>query len=163
MSGPPPLPINEQERADLVAFLDGELSGEAARAIEAKISLDPRMRAEAESLKKAWELLDYLPKPEPTTEFTGKTMSRLKALRPGEDGALRRWLIAAGAWAAGLLLAAGGGYAGFRAMTVPEPGERELTRDLRLIENKRYYDRVDDFDFVEKLDHPDLFGDETQP
>ena len=156
MSGPPPLPLNEQERADLVAFLDGELSGEAARAVEAKISLDPRMRAEAESLKKAWELLDYLPKPEPTTDFTEKTLNRMKALRPGEER--RRWLWMGGAWAAVVAVAALGGYFGFRAASVPEPGERELTRDLRLIENKRYYDRVDDFDFVEKLDDPDLFG-----
>ena len=65
--------------------------------------------------------------------------------------------------AALLVAAAAGGYASFRAMTPREPGEKELTRDLRLIENKRIYDRVEDFDFVEKLDNPDLFGDETLP
>ncbi|MGL4555560.1 MAG: anti-sigma factor family protein, partial [Gemmataceae bacterium] len=59
--GPPPVPLTARERADLVAYLDGELSGEAAESMEAKLNLDPRMRAEAESLKKAWDLLDFLP------------------------------------------------------------------------------------------------------
>jgi len=36
-----PGPLDEQERADLVAYLDGELGGEAARALEAKLSLNP--------------------------------------------------------------------------------------------------------------------------
>src|SRR3954451_13737717 len=59
-----PSGLSEQERADLVAYLDGELTGEAARALEAKITLDPQARAEAETLKRTWELLDFLPKPE---------------------------------------------------------------------------------------------------
>ena len=44
-----------------------------------------------------------------------------------------------------------------------EPGEKELVRDLRLIENKRFYDLVDDIDFLRQLDQPDLFGEETGP
>ena len=51
-----PAHLSEQERADLVAYLDGELSGEAARAMEAKISLNPAIRAEADALRRAWEL-----------------------------------------------------------------------------------------------------------
>ena len=48
-----------------------------------------------------------------------------------------------------------------RRVTRHEPGEAELTRDLRVIENKRYYDLVDDLDFLRQLDHPDLFGEEV--
>lgn len=162
---PPPVPLSEQERADLVAYLDGELTGEAARAIEAKINLDPRMRAEADSLKRAWELLDFLPKaPEPASDFTERTLSRLEALnRPTPHQVLGRWLIAIGLW--GLLIVgfAVGGYSGYRWAHPREPGEKELLRDLRLIENKRYYDRIESFEFLQQLDHPDLFGDETNP
>ena len=70
-------PLSDDERADLVAYLDGELSGEAAREIEARINLDPTVRAEVESLNRTWELLDYLPKPEPSPNFTERTLSRL--------------------------------------------------------------------------------------
>src|SRR5229473_2045109 len=57
--------LNEDERAELVAYLDGELNEEAAQVLEARLSREPDLRAEAEALKRTWELLDYLPRPEP--------------------------------------------------------------------------------------------------
>jgi hypothetical protein len=83
--------------------------------------------------------------------------------RPATHQVLGRWLLALGLW--GLLLVASGvaGYQGFRWLSPREPGEKELLRDLRLIENKRYYDRIESFEFLQQLDHPDLFGDETNP
>jgi ferric-dicitrate binding protein FerR (iron transport regulator) len=165
MSQPPPSPLSEQERADLVAFLDGELSGEAARAIEAKISLDPRMRAEADSLKRAWEMLDFLPQPpEPAADFTEKTLSRLEAFKqPSTPARIGGWLIFAGVWGLLVVFAGVGGYYSYQTLFPREPGEAELLRDLRLIENQRYYDRLESFEFLQQLDHPDLFGDETNP
>ena len=62
---------------ELVAFLDGELGAEENEAIEAKISLDAGVRAEADALKKTWDLLDYLPRPEPSPHFTERTISRI--------------------------------------------------------------------------------------
>ena len=44
-------PLSDDDRADLVAYLDGELDEEASRALESKLSLDPKARAEADSLK----------------------------------------------------------------------------------------------------------------
>jgi hypothetical protein len=162
---PPPLPLTAQERADLVAYLDGELEGEAAQSMEAKISLDPRMRAEAESLKKAWDLLDFLPKPpDATSEFTEKTMSRLDAYhREDPVPPWARWLVGGSVWGLAVLLFAVIGYVGFSWAYPPEPGEKELERDLRVIENKQHYDRVDNFNFLEALNDPDLFGDVTSP
>ena len=79
-----PSPRNEQEQADLVAYLDGELTGEAARTLEAKLSLDPQARAEADALRRTWELLDYLPRPEPSARFTHRTLERLSPVRSDE-------------------------------------------------------------------------------
>ena len=84
-------PLNERERADLVAWLDGELEGEAARALEAKVSLDPAARAEADALRKTWELLDYLPRPGPSASFTHRTLSRLAPAPAPRPTAWRRW------------------------------------------------------------------------
>ena len=147
-------PLTEAEQADLVAFLDGELKGEAARAVEAKVNLDPRWRAEASSHRQAWDLLDYLPRAEPKPGFAEKTLSRLAPLR--QDDALPRRRL--WPWACGMAAAALAGYLACRAMMPARPGERELLRDLRLIENKRAYQRIDDIDFLEHLAHPDLFG-----
>jgi anti-sigma factor RsiW len=155
--------LTEQERADLVAYLDGELGRAESQALDAKLSLHPEARAEADALRRAWDLLDFLPRREPSPSFTERTMSRLPlASVRRRPGVVRRgrgpfWW---GGWAAAVLLAALGGYAGFRWGVPREPGERELVRDLRVIENKRYYDSVEDLDFLRKLDQPDLFGDE---
>src|SRR5690242_21472649 len=109
-----PAPLSEQERADLVAYLDGELTGEAARALEAKLSLNPAIRAEADALRRTWDLLDFLPKSQPSPSFTHRTMERLVPLRADQQRRdhWRTRCLGLG-WAAALLLAGWGGYAGF--------------------------------------------------
>lgn len=156
--------LTDEERAELVAYLDGEATGDTKRAIEAKLSLDPIWRAEADSFKRTWDLLEFLPRSEPKADFTARTLSKLDPIRrptaDGGRGRVARWLLA-GAWAAAVLLAAMGGYLGCRTLTAPAPGDVELTRDLRIIENKRFYDVIDDFDFLQDLEDPDLFGEDA--
>lgn len=158
-----PSHFSEQERADLVAFLDGELHGEAARALEAKLSLNPAARAEADTLRRTWGLLDYLPQPQPSLRFTHRTLERLAPLRSEEQRRGRRWrTLGLGlGWAAALLLAGWVGYSGYNWLVPRKPGENELLHDLRIIENKRLYDRIGDLDFWRALEAPDLFGDEA--
>src|SRR5947208_292785 len=92
-------PLDDEQREDLVAYLDGELDEEAARALEAKLSLDSAVRSEADQLRRTWELLDYLPKAEPSPNFTHRTLDRVSAIRPGgtpSTGSARRsrpWLL----------------------------------------------------------------------
>ncbi|MCE9530568.1 MAG: hypothetical protein K8T89_05475 [Planctomycetes bacterium] len=71
----------DAETEDLIAFLDGELDALGNERIEAKISLDSTVRAEADALKKTWDLLDYLPRSEPSTNFTERTISRIMPLQ----------------------------------------------------------------------------------
>jgi anti-sigma factor RsiW len=158
-----PAPLSEQERADLVAYLDGELTGEAARTLETKLNLNPVARAEADALRRTWELLDYLPRHQPSSSFTHRTLERVTPMRTAEQrqGQRRRRYGLALAWAAAMLLAGWVGYAGYNWFVPLEPGERELIQDLRLIENKRVYERVEDLDFWRALDTPELFGDEA--
>jgi anti-sigma factor RsiW len=157
-----PSHMNEQEQADLVAYLDGELIGEDARALEAKLSLNPQARAEADSLRRTWELLDYLPRPQPSPSFTHRTLERLPPVQAREQRRRRRLrtsCLGLG-WAAAVLLAGWGGYAGYNWVVPRQPGDPELIHDLRLIENKRYYDLVEDLDFWRALNKPELFGDD---
>ncbi len=155
-----PEPLNERDQVDLVAYLDGELVGESARRVEKRLNLDAQFRAEADTLKRTWDLLDHLPRAEPSPTFTSRTVERLA--RPSVAAAAsgprrwKPWMLGVG-WAASLFLAT---YVGFAGLSSREPGEREIIKNLSLIENKRLYDLVDDIEFLQDLDRPDLFGEE---
>jgi anti-sigma factor RsiW len=165
--------LNDNDRANLVAYLDGELDAESSRALEAKLNLDPQARAEAETLRRTWELLDYLPRPEPSPSFTNRTLEKLVVQHvTGAQPAARRrrwpvWLFGVG-WAAALLVAAAGGLGAAHLLwsrdagTAHEPAEIQdlMVRNPRVVEHKRVFEHVDDFDFLRKLDDPELFGDE---
>jgi anti-sigma factor RsiW len=156
-------PLTEQERADLVAYLDGELRGEAARRIEARLNLEPEVRAEAESLRRAWDMLDFLPRPEASPQFTARTVSRILPVAPDMlrmPAGRRRWVLPVG-WAAAVIAAFFGGWAGYEWLIPHEPGERELVQDLRIIENYRVYEQIEDIDFVRQLDQSELFRDDV--
>jgi anti-sigma factor RsiW len=157
--------LSDRERADLVAYLDGELKGEAARTIENRIAHEPAVREEAEALRRAWEMLDFLPLPEPSDRFTHRTLGKVAPITaPAAPPARRpRWVASAFAagWAAAIAVALVVGYEATRRVAPPEPGDQDLVRDLRVIENKRLYEAADDLDFVRELDAPDLFGDDA--
>jgi anti-sigma factor RsiW len=163
--------LSEQDQADLVAYLDGELDDDTARALEAKLSLDPGARAEAESLRKTWDLLEYLPQPEPSASFTHRTLEKLAVQRTMRRSVGARhgwpWWAVGLSWAAALLVAAAGGLGAAHLLWPRErtpPGEaaevEAMVRNPRIIESKRVYDQVEDLDFLRGLDFPDLFGDE---
>ena len=167
-------PLSEEDRENLVAYLDGELSSKAARALEARLNLDAEARAEAEALRRTWEMLDYLPRPEPTATFSSRTLERVSALHTVVTPATgRSWphgALKAG-WAAALLVACALGFTGVSRLTGSKSSPAEvaphvdmdqlLARDLRLLENKRLYELVNDVRFLRELDDPDLFGDDS--
>jgi anti-sigma factor RsiW len=162
-------PLSEEDRENLVAYLDGELDEETARAIEARINVDPDVRAEADALKQAWEMLDFLPRPEPSSNFTHRTMERLTLQGPLSTMTMPRqrdgrrgpsWLLRT----AGLIFVAAAGFA-LAVLLWPKPPpstgsdqlDAILIEDMRVIENKHLYDHVEDLDFLKKLDEADLF------
>jgi len=175
------------ENDDLVAYLDGELDGKARQAVEVKLSLDANVRTEAESLKKVWDLLDFLPKAQPTASFTERTLERLAPVTgqmpkvespsqlslpmPAKDTQPMplptSWTKRVGfglAWTAAILIAVIGGYHG-RGYIMPPPS-RPLKNpdalslaDLRVIENLDWYRHIDDYEFLLKLEASGLFED----
>jgi anti-sigma factor RsiW len=157
-----PAPLSDDDRERLSAYLDGELDEPTARDVQTRLNVDPAARAEAESLKRTWDLLDYLPRPEPSPSFTQRTLTRLSA-QPAATGRLptgrRRWLRAA-SWAAAVLLAGLAGYAGAVRTVPPRPTEEDLVRELRLIENLRPYESVPSLEFLTELDAEGLFDED---
>src|SRR5437660_12588662 len=116
--------LSDEDRANLVAFLDGELDERTAHALETKLHTDPQARAEAEALRRTWGLLDYLPRPEPSPSFTNRTLERVSAMRPALQTlrmprpAWRRWAVGL-LWAAAVLVAASGSFAAVYFLTRP--------------------------------------------
>jgi hypothetical protein len=155
-------PLSDDERAQLVAYLDGELPEQTARNLEARINRDPAARAEAESLRKTWELLDHLPRPEPSPSFTHRTVERLSALRPAQAraGGRWRWWLGVSGWAAAMILCGVAGYAAMMRFYPREPSIEDLARDLRIVENLKSLEAADDIEFLRLLDQPDQFGED---
>ncbi len=159
--------LNDEDRANLTAYLDGELDEEATQALEAKLTQDPEARAELDELRQTWNMLDYLPRPSPSVTFTHRTMEKLSLeKRPVQTGKMpaapaRRWLAPLG-WVAVLALTAGiGWYASQRLFAPVSDPDEPLVRQLPVIERWKSYQLVDDVDFLRQLDQPDLFGDEA--
>jgi anti-sigma factor RsiW len=158
--------LNDEDRANLAAFLDGELDEETTQALEAKLNRDPEARQEVETLRQAYAMLDYLPRPEPSPNFTHRTMERLalapSAVETGKVPARPSWRWwGALTWTIAVLLALGLGTLAGHILWPTEQPEDPLTSHQRVIENLRLYELIDDIDFLRNLDHPDLFAEEA--
>jgi hypothetical protein len=170
-------PLTEDDRAELVAYLDGELAGDAQRRVEARLNADPAARTEADTLKRAWDLLDYLPRSEPSTDFTERTIDRISSLSIAAASHASRSATAALAppwyrrrpmilavWAAAVLLAVGAGYLlplKPRAVAEADPDTDPLMAEKpRQIEYLPLYLAAENLDYLLALDQSDLFSDD---
>lgn len=170
-------PLDDRIREELTAYLDGELDERAAADLEDRLRRDPVLRRELEEYQRAWELLDFLPQPEPSPDFTTRTLDRLAVMRPPQSATTtvpplgplappeirhRRWL--GWAFAAAAVALAGYFLTGLALPPAPPPisqAERDdrLAADLRLLDRLHLYRFGEDVEFLRALDHPDLFGD----
>jgi len=181
--------VTDELRDELTAYLDGEMSEQEAKQFEQKLQREPDLRAEAESMKRAWELLDFLPQPEPSPTFTSKTLDKITVLRPSPSVAATlpaasrfeseavpgpakrtrpKWLPYLGWTAAALVLFVAGFIISgpmLRKGTKsneprnPQLVEDEMARDLRILHQLPQYEVGEDIAFLEALDAPELFGD----
>jgi anti-sigma factor RsiW len=167
---------------ELIAYLDGELDPKAAEAVATRLSLDPKLRAEADALQRAWDILDVLPRPQPSAAFASRTLSQVIPVPGGGSGtqfiapsgpvaatmpATPARRSGAGFWltsAVLILLAGAGGYLGHRALAPPPKAVAvdPPLEDVPLMKNLRLYRNVDDMDHLRTLDSTELFGDEGE-
>ncbi len=153
--------LSVQQRADLVAYLDGELDDSETRSIEETLAKSPAARRDVEMLSRAWDMLDLLPRLDPGEEFTQQTISRLRAVEQGKQATTaklgvwtRRCLVAA-IWMAGLATAILCGI--FTAVqTLPNEGQ-QMIDDFPVVEKLDLYESVGSLEFLEELERRDLF------
>lgn len=156
--------FNSVRKANLVAYLDGELSEEDTQEMERALAASEDARHDVDMLARTFSLLDTLPRPNASAEFSLKTISNLTAEIETQVWTekpiyrqLRRGAIALG-WVAGLLLAGTVGYLCGNRLTPRE--DPRLVRDLPVIENVDAYEDVPDIDWLKKLKEKKLFDDE---
>ncbi|MGE3315931.1 MAG: anti-sigma factor [Planctomycetaceae bacterium] len=152
--------LSQQQRADLVAYLDGELDEATTRSIEETLAKSPVARHDVNLLLKTYELLDKLPRPSLGQEFTTRTVgvltrddaanqwSGLSISSTFRSDAARRGAICVG-WVAGLVLAALGGFL-LTNRWIPDES-RMLVEELPLIEKLDDYSKVESIEFLREL------------
>ena len=163
--GPDQQRLSPAERANLVAYLDGELGEHESRAIATKLTQSVTARREIEMLQKTWELLEHLPRPRASEAFTQRTLTEVDRLATVGDGlataasrTLRR-AIAVGLCLLASLACFGVGLALTRWVW-PDPTSR-LVRDLSIAEHLDEYRDVGTLEFLERLDRTPEFDDDA--
>jgi hypothetical protein len=150
----------DDTREELAAYLDGELDAAASQKVEERLKHDPAYRAELARLEQAWDMLEHLERATVGESFTKTTMEMAVVAASAEArrsplAGLRQWTAAA----AGLLLATTLlGYA--CGKWVWPDANRQLLRDLPVLENIDLYDQGDSIEFLRKLERAGLFDEE---
>jgi hypothetical protein len=161
-SRPDQLRLTPDERADLVAYVDGELPELHARSIATKLTKSATARREVELLQKTWEMLDLLPLPQATEHFSEKTISHIRRLElqgSSWEPLISDWSARLGRMLVYLVLAAvflGFGYTLTR-WAWPDKTER-LVHDLTLADHLDDYLDVGSFEFLTELAESKQFG-----
>lgn len=159
--------LTPEQRADLVAYLDGELDEDTTDALETTLAQSPVARHEVDMLTRTWALMDSLPQPSPSQEFAVRTLTAVRIENsPTQPLVKRAWYGHArrGAVIAGLIAVLTlGGFAGFHVTHSLLPQEHEqLIKDLDVIKNLDAYSDVNDIEFLKKLENENLFDEEPE-
>ncbi len=149
---------------EIVAYLDGELDPAAAARVERRMAEDPRYNARLNRLEKAWDLLDTLGRTEADDSFTHSTvaMVALKAEDDAQAGAKASGRERSLAWlglGTAAVIAAAGAY--FVVDQRLNRDNRELVRDLPVIERVDEYRNIESVDFLVELQKEGLFAAEV--
>lgn len=150
------------ERSNLIAFLDGELSGDDSRAVALTLAQSPIARRESDAFRQTWNLLDLLPAPKASPELKSRTLSRV-----GEVSTLDERLVRGASRIASNLVpvfATVGAAVGVLALGFalarwawPDP-TAHLARDLTIAEHLDEYRAVGSVEFLRELDESTEFN-----
>ncbi len=149
--------LTTEQRDNLTAYLDGELDEDGTRQIETVLAGSTVARNDVEVLARTYELLDLLPRPKASGEFTEKTMQTAKLGEVRPDPRQTVWyrhgkrIIRWASWAALLFAAATVGYAVAHNQV---PRQQDLLLDnIQVIQKLDDYEKAGSFEFLDALSH----------
>lgn len=153
--------LTSEQRENLVAYLDGELSEAEARDIDQVLARSQVARHDVEVLARTWDLLDELPRLNASPDFTARTLTVVRTdaaprarattgwTNPFSSGRYRRGAILA-SWVAGLAACAVAGFLVTNRL-IPDRNA-DLLRDLPTIERLDLYSNVGSVEFLRELE-----------
>jgi anti-sigma factor RsiW len=164
MTNDPSLAETSSIDEEIVAYLDGELDSDSEARVVRRLSEDAAYRSRLGQLQQAWDLLDNLRGAEADDEFTASTVAMVAVHAEQESKSQQvrivrqrsfAWLALVGV----VLLSMACGYAVlYRRMT---RSDRDLVRDLKVIEHVDEYRNIDDVSFLKALERENLFAAEV--
>jgi anti-sigma factor RsiW len=153
--------LTQEQRSNLVAYLDGELPDGAAREIDQVLTKSPAVRHDVEMLARTWDLLDELPRLSSGEEFTARTLEVAKAEETAKPLVPPAWMARlkseklrrGGIVVAWTVVLAASAFAGYAASShlLPDPSE-DLLRNLEVVERLDLYRNVESVEFLQQLD-----------
>lgn len=149
---------------EIVAYLDGELDPETAARVERRLADDPAYRARLGQLERTWDLLDKLQRTEADDDFVNSTVAMVAVQAEVEAHTqklrvIRRRNYAWTALASVVALAAGAAFMFVHRQLNSD--NRNLVRDLPVIEHVDEYRYIDSVDFLKQLERENLFAAEV--
>lgn len=155
------VPLTDEQRENLVAYLDGELEDSGVQVIEQSLAASPALRQEVAALTQSWDMLAVLPRVTASAEFTERTMDSVHteslansvptAAAPPitQNHWLNRRTLALATGLFGLLLAL---LIGFRSGEQWQPPRTKVLIDnLPAVENLELYRELGNTDFLRRL------------
>lgn len=153
--------LTQDQRSNLIAYLDGELPEPAAKEIEHVLTKSRTAQHDVEMLSRTWEMLDSLPRLAGAADFTSQTVAFVKADESPRPLMLPAWVpklpkeqirrgAIVAAWVVGLALVSFAGFVITNRM-IPNPTDA-LLRNLPVIEKLDLYSNVESIEFLRELD-----------
>ena len=149
----------------LVAYLDGELNATQQAELEEQLVSDAELRHELQQLQQSWDCLDDLPQLEVDDTFTQTTVEMI-AVTTEKDIQQQHlqetkqrtfsWLMRGTAISALFLLS----FLLFRYWMLGS--DRQLARDLPVIENLQQYKHAESVQFLQMLQQEGLFTEDME-
>ena len=157
--------LTDEERTNLVAFLDGEADHDVTQRLEEKRARSVSVRKEMEALEKTWQMLDWLPRPEAPADFANQTITQIHSRHLQAELMAGRLKIAAViaaralGWVASFALLAALGFISVRYLW-PDPA-RQFIEDLDCAEHLETYQAIPDLKFLDDLSRLGIFIEPT--
>jgi hypothetical protein len=148
-----PKHFSDEEREQLVAYLDGEVESDEVDALEAKVLNDSSNKRELDAYRRTWDLLELLPMPAAKQDFTHRTMELVTAHRrsPLEWFISHRFGQAALVLIAAAILLASFGTGLIITRDLWENPNREVLGDLPVLLELEGLKAVGDYPFLKEL------------
>ena len=129
--------------------LDQEVDAAGAERVEALLATDPQLRQEADLLRRSWDMLEFLDRPNASQDFTQRTASQaslgVEILPDTKLAPVERGRISAGVWFAGVAAAFLVGLV--VALWWPST-DRQLLKDRQVLEKLDQFEAARSFEFL---------------